>query len=106
MLHEGVGSETLYPLSLFQKGIQVSDDKKKPELIFAPGCFDEFEGTQEELEELIAELKRLAESGELFDHVQVVNLEDVLNDFSEAEVADIIKEFEGNISGNTGKTLH
>jgi hypothetical protein len=32
---------------------------------FAPGCFDNFEGTQEELDALVQEIQRLAESGEL-----------------------------------------
>ncbi len=31
---------------------------------FAPGCFDDFEGTQEELEELVAEIQRMFTSGE------------------------------------------
>ena len=31
---------------------------------FAPGCFDSFEGTQEELDEFIAEITRLFKSGE------------------------------------------
>jgi hypothetical protein len=39
----------------------------KKELKFAPGCFDAFEGTQEELDELILEIQRLADSGELFE---------------------------------------
>jgi len=40
--------------------------KKNPVKIeFAPGAFDQFEGTQEELDEFIAELHRMAESGEL-----------------------------------------
>jgi hypothetical protein len=30
---------------------------KPIEVIFAPGCFDHFEGTQEELDELIAEIQ-------------------------------------------------
>jgi hypothetical protein len=38
---------------------------KPKELVFAPGCFDNFDGTQEELNELIAELKNLVESGDL-----------------------------------------
>lgn len=38
---------------------------KKPELIFAEGCFDNFEGTDEELAELVAHIKELFESGEL-----------------------------------------
>jgi hypothetical protein len=33
-------------------------------LEFAPGCFDEFEGTQAELDELVAELQRLVATGE------------------------------------------
>lgn len=29
----------------------------KPEIEFAPGCFDDFDGTQEELDALVNELK-------------------------------------------------
>ena len=43
--------------------------KKNPVKIeFAPGAFDSFEGTQEELDAFIAELPRMAESGELEEH--------------------------------------
>jgi hypothetical protein len=49
--------------------------KKNPVKIeFAPGAFDSFEGTQEELDAFIAELQRMAESGELED--QSVSLDD------------------------------
>lgn len=41
--------------------------EKKMKVEFAPGCFDGFEGTQEELDELIAEIQRMAESGALFE---------------------------------------
>lgn len=34
-------------------------------VVFEPGCFDSFEGTQEELDYLVEEIKRLAETGEL-----------------------------------------
>ena len=51
-------------------------EKKKPEIIFAPGCFDSFEGTQEELDELVTELNRMVESGELFDLTTPVDFED------------------------------
>lgn len=43
-------------------------DNEQPKVYkieFAPGCFDDFEGTQEELDELVAQLTSLAESGEL-----------------------------------------
>jgi hypothetical protein len=33
------------------------------ELEFAPGCFDDFEGTQEELDELIKHIKEMFYSG-------------------------------------------
>lgn len=40
---------------------------KKLKIEFAPGCFDTFEGTQEELDEMVAEIHRLIETGELFE---------------------------------------
>ncbi len=41
-------------------------DGKKPEIVFAPGCFDDFDGTQEELQDLIAHLHQMVEDGSLF----------------------------------------
>lgn len=38
---------------------------KKIQVEFAPGAFDQWEGTQEELDEFIREIQRMAESGEL-----------------------------------------
>lgn len=32
------------------------DDKKEFKIEFSPGCFDDFEGTQEELDELMTEI--------------------------------------------------
>jgi hypothetical protein len=46
----------------------------KPKIVFAPGAFDQFDGTQEELDEFIAELQRMSESGELEE--QSVSLDD------------------------------
>ena len=42
-------------------------DKKPPEIVFSPGCFDNFEGTQEELQELIAHLHQMANDGTMFE---------------------------------------
>lgn len=53
---------------------------KKPEIkkiVFAPGCFDQFDGTQEELDELVAELHRLVESGEIFERSMPVDEESI-----------------------------
>lgn len=46
----------------------MSTETKKPfEVVFAPGCFDDFEGSQEELNALIAEITALGESGDLLE---------------------------------------
>jgi hypothetical protein len=55
----------------------MTEEKKTPEIIFAPGCFDSFEGTQEELDEMIAEIKRMAESGELFEQATALDLDEL-----------------------------
>lgn len=59
-------------------------DEKKPEIVFAPGCFDSFEGTQEELDELVEEIKRLVDSGELFERATPVSLDDLSDEDLEA----------------------
>lgn len=43
------------------------DDNKPLTIVFAPGCFDNFEGTQEELDEMVAEIRQMVESGEFTD---------------------------------------
>ena len=45
------------------------------ELRFAPGAFDEFEGTQEELEEFIKEIQEMAKSGELHENSHTVDMD-------------------------------
>ena len=50
---------------------------KKPELIFAPGCFDSFEGTPDELAELIAELHSMAADGTLMSNAEPLSEEDI-----------------------------
>lgn len=46
-------------------------DKNKPTIQFAPGCFDTFEGTQEELDALILEITAAFEKGDLEDSAPV-----------------------------------
>lgn len=36
-------------------------EEKKMKIEFAPGCFDNFEGTQEELDELLGEIQKMFE---------------------------------------------
>jgi hypothetical protein len=63
-------------------------EKKKLEVVFAPGCFDDFEGSQEELDELVAEISRLVESDEMFEQAGSMVLSDM--DLSDEEVEELL----------------
>lgn len=68
--------------------------EKKPEIIFMPGCFDSFEGTQEELDEMIAEIKRMAETGELFEKSEFVDIDSILDEMTDEEIEELLNETE------------
>ena len=54
----------------------MNDDKKKPEIIFAPGCFDNFDGTQEELQELIAQIHQMVNDDTLLENSEPLSPEE------------------------------
>ena len=58
----------------------MKDDEKNLEIVFAPGCFDSFEGTQEGLDALIAEIQGLAKSGELFEKSTPVDVDELTDE--------------------------
>jgi hypothetical protein len=61
-------------------------EKVTPKVTFMPGCFDSFEGTQEELDDLIKQITEMAESGELNDdnpNVRTVFLDDENDEIDE-----------------------
>lgn len=49
---------------------------KELKVVFAEGCFDNFDGTPEELAELIADIKNMAQQGTLMDHSTRLSEED------------------------------
>ena len=57
----------------------MTKELKDLKMEFAPGCFDNFQGTQEELDEMVAEIRRMFESGELFANAKPVTDEDFEN---------------------------
>jgi hypothetical protein len=67
----------------------MSEDKKPMKIQFAPGCFDSFTGTQEELDELMAEIMRMAESGELFEHAEPLDIDNL----SDEELREFAEDF-------------
>jgi hypothetical protein len=54
--------------------------KKKITVEFAPGCFDNFDGTQEELDQLIAEITRMAESGEMLEKSRPLDFDEMIEE--------------------------
>ena len=54
-----------------------SEDDKEYTVKFAPGCFDDFEGTQEELDDLILEIHRMVDTGELFENAELVDFDEL-----------------------------
>ena len=49
----------------------------KMKLVFAPGCFDDFEGTQEELEEIIREIEAMVKDGSIMEKATIMDPEEV-----------------------------
>lgn len=53
-----------------------TDEIKELKIEFAPGCFDNFEGTQEELDALIADIKNMLVSGEILENSRELSEDD------------------------------
>jgi hypothetical protein len=52
------------------------EELSKLKIEFAPGCFDSFEGTQEELDEMIATIQAMFASGEALEKARPMTDED------------------------------
>jgi hypothetical protein len=76
-------------------------EENKPSIEFAPGCFDNFEGTQEELDELVVEIQRMFESGELEANSYEVDIDEIIEE--DPEVAE--KIFQALQEDNTQRKL-
>jgi hypothetical protein len=49
---------------------------KKMEIVFMEGCFDDFEGTQDELNEVIADMQKMLEDGTLLMNAEPLSKEE------------------------------
>ena len=68
-------------------------EKKLPngmKLVFAPGCFDNFEGTQEELDQLVKDIEQGFNDGTFFDKATELTLGDV-EDMTDIELEALSK---------------
>ena len=55
-------------------------EEKKLKIEFAPGCFDSFEGTQEELDEMVAEIQRMFDSGEMESNSKEIDIDQLIEE--------------------------
>jgi hypothetical protein len=53
------------------------EESSELKIVFAPGCFDSFEGTQEELDALMVEIERMFKSGEVQAEALKLNVDDM-----------------------------
>ena len=67
----------------------MSDTPKELKLVFAPGCFDSFDGTQDELDELMRGIQASFDSGELLDQGTMVDF-DSLSDEEYEEIVNAL----------------
>jgi hypothetical protein len=64
------------------------NNPKEIKIKFAPGAFENFEGTQEELDDLLAEIHQLIESGELFEKSTPLDMDQLVEE--DPEFAEMI----------------
>ena len=68
----------------------------KIKLVFAPGCFDDFDGTQEELDEFIALIQSKVEDGSILEDAQPLD-EDDLTDEQLARIGAMMNNTDRNL---------
>jgi hypothetical protein len=54
-----------------------AEDCKELKIVFAPGSFDNFEGTQEELDEFVAEITAMVKSGDFLEKSRPLDVKDL-----------------------------
>lgn len=64
------------------------EEIKELKIVFAPGSFDNFDGTQEELDALIAEITQMVKDGTLLEKSRPVDIDELIED--DPELAEAI----------------
>lgn len=75
------------------------DEFKNLKIEFAPGCFDNFEGTQEELDDLISQIKEMFASGEAQKLARPIDFDEMDDD--DLEIIETLAEAEYRAKGRT-----
>lgn len=75
------------------------EEMKDLKIEFAPGCFDNFDGTQEELDELISTIKEMFASGEAIKNARPIDLDNL--DEGDMAMLEAMAEAEAQAKGRT-----
>ncbi len=67
--------------------------EREIKIVFQPGCFDDFEGSQEELDSLVKEIQDMVADGSLFENSKTLT-EDDLDDLPPEVLASIARDLE------------
>lgn len=73
------------------------EEFKELKIEFAPGCFDNFEGSQEELDALVNQIKEMFASGEAQKMARPLDFDDLDDD--DLEILERFAEQEDNAKG-------
>jgi hypothetical protein len=71
----------------------MTDEKKPMKIEFAPGCFDQFDGTQEELDQMVTEIQKMFEDGDFKENSRLLT-EDDLEDLDPEAIKQIMSVIE------------
>ena len=74
----------------------MASDDGKMKVVFAPGAFDNFDGTQEELDEFVREIQRMADEGILEECSISLDDDDAWDLLPEEEKAEILKALDNS----------
>ena len=66
----------------------MNNEDTKMQVVFAPGCFDDFEGTQDELDDLIKQIT------ETFSNMTPEELEASSRTLTDNDISELCEEFE------------
>ena len=57
-----------------------AEERANLKIEFAPGCFDDFQGSQEELDDLIKTIQEMVTSGSIFDEAKALDMDELIEE--------------------------
>lgn len=84
--------------------VEQDNEDVMPEIVFAPGCFDTFDGTQEELDALKADIMKMFEgktTKEIMADSRMMDVEDIMDLPEEVQ-----QQIAAALNGDDTRKLH